>query len=92
MDYVMLEFLVCVGIVAGIAILVFASSLVLMLAHEGIARAFRAKSRVSNQTREGLLIDPALRDRLNSLRQQEFQIFPLQVADKAVVRADDGGG
>jgi len=48
----MLEYLACVVIVAGIATLVFVSSLVVMLAHVGIANTFRAKSRAPIQARQ----------------------------------------
>ena len=45
MTYIMLEYFVCMVIVASVATFVFASSLVMMLALEGIANAFRADSR-----------------------------------------------
>jgi heme A synthase len=51
MSYIMLEGVVCVVIAAGMATLVFASSLVVMLAHEGIANAFRGKTTARSQTR-----------------------------------------
>ena len=46
----MLEGVVCVVVAAGIATLVFASSLVVMLARQGIANVFRGRSRSPSQT------------------------------------------
>ena len=68
MSYIMLEGVVCVVIAAGMATLVFASSLVVMLAHEGIANAFRGTSRSPSQTSHfggrdlEFSLSPALRD------------------------------
>ena len=50
MSYIMLEGVVCVVIAAGIATLVLASSLVVMLARQGIANVFRGRSRAPSQT------------------------------------------
>lgn len=47
----MLEYFVCVVAVAGVGTLVFVGSLVVMLAHVGIARAFRPRSIAPSQTR-----------------------------------------
>jgi len=40
--YLVLECLFCVGVALGLATLVFVSSLLVMLAHEGLTHVFRA--------------------------------------------------
>jgi len=43
--YLVLEYLFCIGVALGLATLVFVSSLLVMLAHDGFAYVFRAARR-----------------------------------------------